>query len=195
MKTSEVCSILKVSRHHVKKLLDDGKIKGRFSDTGRWDYDSNSVFDYCNSKNERKNVIYVRVRFNNDCKKSLNEQVSIIQHFCNNQGIEISSIYKDVSNPLDFERKELTNLLYEVLDKKIAKVFVLSESSFSVYFFSALKKIFNMCGTEIVSVFPQPTETELYKEAKDIISLLDGKLNEKNIKKLQEKLDNYCIED
>lgn len=190
MKRCEVLEILKVSRHTLKKYVNEGKIKATLLQTGLYDYDRDSVFAFANLNNHRKNAIYCRVYDYDNQQERLNKQVDNIQSWCINKEIIINKIYTDICSSIDFKRNGLDELIDDIVDNKIETVYIWSRGVFSSFFFDALEKLFAKFRTRIICVNPQFIDTEIYKESKDLLQFIKEKISEKKFKKIQEIAEN-----
>ena len=188
MKTSEVATLLKTSRYHVMRLADEGKLKVNVLPNGRYEYDNESVFQLVDKPIIRKNVIYIKVRNSANAEEVYNQRLKDIQDWCNENSIEIDSIYKDIHTPFHFEKNELLSLILDVTNNEIDTVYVWGKST---VMFSSYENLFSMFGTKIVCINPQYIEDELYRECEQILDFVKYKINEKNLKKLEEKLKIY----
>lgn len=189
MNSREVLNILKVSRPTLKKYVDEGKIKATILSSGYWDYDRDSVFEFIGQSNNRKNVIYARSYDWDNEQSRLNKRIEQTQSWCNEQGIKIDEVYKDVAHSINLSRKGLANLTKAVYNNEIDTIYVLSRGMIGEFAFDFVQNLFAQHKTKIVCINPQSIDSEVYKEAKDFIDSLKDKISEKNLKKLQEKAD------
>ena len=75
-----------------------------------YNYNDDDVYRKAGIPAVRTNVIYARVSTAKQ-KKDLDNQVqSIIQH-CNNNGIKIDKVFKDVSSGMNFDRKQFRDMM------------------------------------------------------------------------------------
>lgn len=152
IKSSEVLKILRVSRPTLTKYVKEGYIKVNIMKNGRYDYDSNSVFEFLNSDIKRKTYIYARVSTNKQ-KKDLENQVELLKKFCLENSIQLNGVYKDVASGITFEkRKEFFKLLDEIIDKKVEKVIIISNDILFDSHFELIEYILNKNGCEIISM-------------------------------------------
>ena len=170
--------------------------------SGRYDYDKESVFNFLNKENERKNVIYGRVTTSNQ-KVDLENQIEDLKKFCINSSIIIHDIYKDIGSGINFDRKEFNRLLNDVVSGEISTVYVTYKDRLSRISFNMFKNLFAKFGTNIVVINEiddtQTLETEIIKEIIDLIHRFSMKVyskkRKKNLKKIEEIIKNVKEDD
>lgn len=188
MKANQVLKILKISRPTLTKYVKIGWIKATKLPNNRYDYDEDSVFNFINKNVQRKNVIYARVSTYKQ-KQDLENQIKTIEKFCNNNGVLVNNIYKDIKTGLHFDRKEFNNLLEDVMSFKIKNVYITYKDRFARLSFDLMEKIFNSYGTQIITLSEidnnKSTEQEFFE---DLISLTHSFTKKMYSKRRQEKL-------
>ena len=167
MKAKEVLNILKVHRQTLYNYKRKGIIKAKVLSTGRIDYDKEDVYKLANINIRRKSVLYCRVSTKNQ-KKDLLNQEETLKLFCNKNGIQIEGSYKDIGSGINFERQQFQQLLLEILDYKIEKIFITYRDRLSRLSFNLFKQLFEKFGCEIIIL-------------NDIDSQSDSKIIEKEI--------------
>lgn len=197
MKCSDVLKTLRVTRQTLCHYVKEGKIKVNKLASGRYDYDKESVFNFLNRENERKNVIYGRVSTSKQ-KTDLDNQIDDLKKFCINSSIIIHDIYKDIGSGINFDRKEFNRLLDDVVSGEISTVYVTYKDRLSRISFNVFKNLFAKFGTNIVIINEiedtQTLETEIVKEIIDLIHCFSMKVyskrRKKNLKKIEEIIKN-----
>lgn len=172
MKCSEVLKLLRISRQTLSKYVKTEIIKVKQLPNGYYEYNNDDVFNLISKDNIRQNVIYARV--SSTCqKKDLQTQVETIKVFCNKNGIHINEVYSEICSGIQFDRKEFQKLLQDVMDYKIAKIFITYKDRLSRISFNMIEQLFKKFGTEIIVINdidnPKEIEKEIFEE---IISLL-----------------------
>ena len=94
-------------------------------------------------------MIYARVSTNKQ-KNDLQNQIETIRSFCNNNGIQVDLIYKDVGSGINFERKDFERLLDDILSYKVQRVFITYKDRLSRIGFDLFKNLFNKFKCEII---------------------------------------------
>lgn len=197
MKSGEVLKILKISRPTLTKYLHQGKIKAVKLDTGHYLYDDESVYSLINQGIKRKSVVYARVSTSTQ-KKDLNNQIEILKQFMFSQGVTVDAVYKDIASGISFEsRKDFFDMLDQILDQKIAKVYITYKDRLSRVGFGLFKHLFSKYGCEIVVMSEVGSEKldseEMFEEIVSLLHCYSMKLYSKrrinNIKKVLEEND------
>jgi predicted site-specific integrase-resolvase len=172
MKSKEVLKILKITRPTLCKYVRTGKIKGKLLVNGFYDYDKESVYKLFDKDIERVNVIYCRVSTPKQ-KQDLENQIQTVNSFCMNNGIKISDIYKDIGSGINFDRKEFTRLLHDVINYKIDKIFVTYKDRLCRLSFDLFNNLFKEFGCEIVVLNEIDNDKLIEKEIfNEIIGLI-----------------------
>jgi len=179
MKSKEVLKLLKVSRQTLCSYVKNGKIKVSKLPSGLYDYDKDSVFKLSNVDYERINAIYCRVSTNKQ-KNDLENQVDSIRNYCNNNGIRVDDIYKDIGSGINFDRKEFQRLLDDVVNYKIDRVFVTYKDRLSRISFKMFESLFSKFHCEIMVLNEiddeKLIEKEIFKEIIDLIHCFSMKV-------------------
>lgn len=172
MKCKEVLKLLKVSRQTLTKYVKENKIRVIKNINGFYDYNDEDIYKLLNKNYIRKNVIYARV--SSTCqKKDLQTQVETLEKFCNNNGIIINNVYKDICSGLNLDRKQFQEMLNEITEYKIQKVIITYKDRLTRLSFNVFEELFKKYGTEIIVLNeidnPKEIEKEIFEE---IITLL-----------------------
>jgi len=179
MTCKEVLKLLKVTRPTLTSYVKNKKIRVELLHNGYYNYNKEDVFKLMNKSLIRKNVIYSRVSTQKQ-KKDLINQEQILVDFSNKNGFIIHDSYKDISSGMNFDRKGFNNLLNDLFDYKIDKVFITYKDRLSRLSFDMIKSIFNEFGCEIVVLNdiddPKTIEKEIFNEIISIIHCFSMKL-------------------
>ena len=101
-------------------------------------------------------------------KNNLTTQLNKLKQFCNNNNIQIHKLYSEISSGLDFDRKDFSELLNDVINYKVDTIYITNKDRLSRLSFLTLDKIFNKFGTKIVVIDNDKDHngdnTELFEE-------------------------------
>lgn len=189
MKSKDVLRLLGVTRQTLSKYVRDGKIRAELKHNNQFDYCEEDVFKLANKGVTRKSVIYARVSTSNQ-KKDLENQVRLLEEFCNKSGVIVSETYSEIASGMHYERKQFQLLLDEVMQNKIATVFVSYKDRLGRMSFDMMKKLFETFGTKIIVISEledkKTTEQEFFEELVAILHSFSMKMYSKRRKnKLQ----------
>jgi putative resolvase len=190
MKSSEVLKILGITRQTLTTYVKTGKISVTKMGNGYYDYDNDSVYKFLN-KEYRINVIYGRVSTYKQ-KNDLANQILDIVNYCNNNNIKYDKIYQEIASGVDFDRKEFSTLVQEVINKKIANIYITHKDRISRLSFLTLENIFKQFGTNIIVINDKENsyEEELFEELINIIHLFSTKIYSNRRKIILDKFKN-----
>jgi predicted site-specific integrase-resolvase len=150
---------------YVKK----GYIKVTTLPTGKYVYDSASVFKFLKN-NKRKNVVYARVSTYKQ-KNDLTTQLDKLKSYCKTNNIHVDDEYSEISSGLDLERIEFSKLLVDVLDYKVANIYITYKDRLTRLSFTTIKQIFEKFGTSIITI-GKGNRTETSEVLEELISLM-----------------------
>jgi len=150
MKAKEVMKLLKISRGTLHNYTKDGILKVTKLDNGYYDYDESSVFKII-KKDARINVIYSRVSTNKQ-KIDLENQINKISNYCNDNNIQIDTVYSDINSGLNFDRSSFNKLLDDVIELKIKNIYITHKDRLTRLSFNTIKHLFNKFGTNIIEI-------------------------------------------
>ncbi len=203
MKAKKVLKLLNITRPTLSKYVNNGTIKGTKNVNGYYNYDDESIYNLLGEKfnQKRYGVIYCRVSTNKQ-KKDLENQKEQIKNYCNKNGIIISKIYQDIGSGINYDRKAFNEMLHEVIEHRISKIFITYKDRLSRVSFKMFKRLFEEFGCEIVVLNEtedgQLLEKEIFKEIIDLIHCFSMKLYSsrrkdklKYVKKELENEENY----
>jgi putative resolvase len=190
MKSNEVLKILKICRQTLTNYVKSGKLKVTKLGNGYYDYDDESVYAFLNITMERKNIIYARVSTNKQ-KVDLSNQVTQLINYCNNNKIKYDKVYQEIASGIDFDREEFTNIVNDVINKKINNIYITHKDRLSRLSFLTLENMFKQFGTNIIVINDTDNNTslddDLFEELINIIHVFSTKMYSKrrasNIKK------------
>jgi predicted site-specific integrase-resolvase len=182
MKSAEVLKLLNITRVTLSSYVKLGKIKVIKKGNGCYDYDEDSIYAFLNitkPKQERVNVIYCRVSTYKQ-KNDLANQITNIINYCNDNNIKYDKIYNEIASGIDFDRKEFSNLINQVINNKINNIFITNKDRISRLSFLTLENMFKKFGTSIIVIndIDKHTtyENELFEELINIIHLFSTKM-------------------
>jgi len=172
MKSKDVLRLLKITRPTLSKYIKIGWVSGVKNKNGFYEYDDESVYKFLNKDNKRLNIIYSRVSTRKQ-KPDLENQEQTLINYTSNSGIKIDKSYKDISSGMNYNRKEFSKLMEDVMSYKINTIFVTYKDRFGRAAFDTIEKLFNSYGTKIIIIsdigITKSTENEFLEE---IISLI-----------------------
>jgi len=172
MKAKEVLKILKVTRQTLTKYVREGKLVVTQLPNGYYEYDDDSVFKLAHIAIERTSVVYARVSTQKQ-KKDLENQIKVITEFANSNGYKVDKVYSDIASGLNYDRKAFSELLNEVLERRVKNVFIKDKDRLTRVSFDLWKGLFNQFNCNLIVVNePQESESEEKEIFTDIISLL-----------------------
>lgn len=164
--------MLKVTRPTLCKYVRVGKIKVTLLTNGFYDYDKYSVFKLLNREVDRVNALYCRVSTTKQ-KVDLENQEETLKTFCVKNGIIIHKIYKDIGSGINFDRKEFQQLLNDIINYKVDKIFITHKDRLSRISFDLFKDLFKEFQCEIVVLNEVDDEKLVEKEViNEIINLI-----------------------
>lgn len=139
---------------------------------GQYIYDDESVYKVLNKDLERKSVLYCRVSTSKQ-KSSLQIQKKQLEDFCTVKGIKVGNVYQDVGSGLNFDRKGFQQLVDDVINHKVAQVFITYKDRLSRVSFDLFKNLFSNFNCEIIVLNDIDDSKTIEKEIfSEIISLI-----------------------
>ena len=185
MKAKEVLQILGITRMTLTSYVKKGFIKVTVLPSGRYVYDSESVYKLIKKgKDGRQNVIYSRVSTYKQ-KKDLNNQKNKLIKYCQDNDIKVNTIYSEIASGLDLERKQFSKLLNDVINYKIAKIYITYNDRLTRLSFKTIRDIFAKFGTEIISIEGKKknNNSEIMEELISLMHIFSTKMYSKRKKK------------
>ena len=172
MKCKQVLKILQITRPTLSKYVKIGKVKAKLQTNGQYIYDDESVYKVLNKDLTRQSVIYCRVSTQKQ-KSSLQTQKKYLEDFCMTKGIKIGNVYQDIGSGLNFDRKGFQQLVDDVINYKVAQVFVTYKDRLSRVSFNLFKNLFQNFNCEIIVLNEIDDSKMIEKEIfSEIISLI-----------------------
>ncbi len=191
MKSSEVLKLLNITRQTLTAYVKSGKISVTKLGNGYYDYNDDSVYKFL-GKEFRINVIYGRVSTYKQ-KNDLANQVSNIINYCNDNKIKFDKIYQETASGVDFDRKEFSELINLVINKKVANIYITNKDRLSRLSFITLENMFKQFGTNIIVINDidknESYEDELFEELINIIHLFSTKIYSNRRKNILNKFE------
>ena len=184
MKAREVMKLLNICRTTLYHYTKNNIIKHTKLSNGYYDYDEHSVLQFI-KKDNRSNVIYARVSTYKQ-KNDLTNQISFISNYCKNKNININNIFSEIASGIDFDRKQFSLLLTDVMNYKVNSIFISNKDRLTRLSFKTLQYIFIKFGTKII-VINDDTDLnesdELLEELINMIHIISTKMySERRIK-------------
>lgn len=172
MKSKDVLKILKITRPTLSKYVREGKIKVTELPNGFYDYDEDSVLKLAGIAEERTSVIYARVSTQKQ-KKDLENQIQIITDYANSNGYKVDKVYSDIASGLNYDRKSFSELLNDVIERKVKNVFIKDKDRLTRVSFELWKTLFKNFNCNLIVVNEiQENENDEKEIFADMISLL-----------------------
>ena len=173
MKSAKVLKTLKVTRQTLTKYVKNGEIRVETQPNGMYIYNDDDVYRKAGIPAERTNAVYARVSTAKQ-KKDLDNQVQSIIQYCNNNGIKIDKVFKDVSSGMNFDRKQFRDMMDMVLDYKIDTIYITYKDRFSRISFDLFERLFMEynCKIVVINANNEQGENEEKEIFEEIISML-----------------------
>jgi len=193
MRSHEVLKLLGVTRPTLTSYIKSGKIKGTKLSTGMYDYDEQSIYDFLGitrPRPDRSNIIYARVSTQKQKQDLANQVLQLIDH-CETNDITYTKIYQEVSSGIDFNRKQFSDLLEQVIENKIDNIFITYKDRISRLSFMTLESLFKKFDTNIIVINDTEDSTDeddLLEELQGIIDLFSMKMYSSRRKVMMKKI-------
>lgn len=195
MKAREVLKVLKICRQTLSNYVKSGKLKVTKLGNGYYEYDNDSVYAFLNITLERKNIIYARVSTYKQ-KVDLSNQVTGLINYCNINKIKYDKVYQEIDSGVNFDRHEFTDIVNDVINKKINNIYITHKDRLSRLSFLTLENMFKQFGTNIIVINDinnsNSLEDDLFEELINIIHIFSTKMYSKrrstNIKNVLNKI-------
>ena len=195
MKSKEALKILNVTRQTLYNYVKNGKIKVTKLGNGYYNYDDDSIYIFLNTIKERTNVIYARVSTHKQ-KNDLANQVLELVNYCNNNNIKYDNILQEIASGIDFDRKQFSVLIDDVINKKINNIYITHKDRLSRLSFMTLENMFKQFGTNIIVINNNDNnkelEDDLFEELINIIHIFSTRIyssrRKKNLDNVMQKI-------
>ncbi len=162
--------VLNICRTTLYNYSKNGTIKYSVLSNGYYDYDSQSVYSFI-KKHPKINIIYSRVSTYKQ-KNDLKNQTKHIQTYCNENSIEIETIYSEIASGLDFDRKAFSFMLDQIFSYKINNIYISNKDRLTRLSFNTLKNIFDKFGTKIIIINDNNSKCNDNEIFEELISLM-----------------------
>ena len=122
------------------------------------------------TKSKRKNVGYCRVSTQGQ-KQNLENQQEFVSVYSLSHGVILDEIYTDIGSGLNYQRKNWSNLLKQVENNEIDKIYVTYKDRFVCFGYEWFEEFCASHGTEIVVLNQKQTSPE-EELTEDLLSIL-----------------------
>ena len=104
----------------------------------------------------------------------MDNQVQSIIQYCNNNGIKIDKVFKDVASGMNFDRKQFRDMMNMVLDHKIDTIYITYKDRFSRISFDLFERLFMEynCKIVVINANNEQGENEEKEIFEEIVSML-----------------------
>ena len=177
-KAGEAAEILGVSVSTLQRWDREGRLKSYRNAANRRYYTQEQLNKYLGVTDDgRKNVIYVRVSSDGQ-KHDLKDQEEFLIEYCNAKGVIVDEHLSDIGSGLNYNRPKWNQLLQDVEDRKIDKIYVTYKDRFVRFGFDWFANFCKRHGSEIVVVNNPKTspDRELVDDLVSIIHVFSCRL-------------------
>ena len=139
------------------------------------------------TKSKRKNVGYCRVSTQGQ-KQNLENQQEFVSVYSLSHGVILDEIYTDIGSGLNYKRKNWSNLLKQVENNEIDKIYVTYKDRFVRFGYEWFEDFCAFHGTEIIVLNQKQTspEEELTEDLLSILNIFSERNN--NFKKYKAEI-------
>ena len=173
LKPKNVADSLGITIRTLQTWDRKGILKAKRSPTNRRFYTEDQISQYLNNVNlnsRKKQVAYARVS-NYSQKDDVKNQLSYIRQYVNARGIKLDEEIIEIGSGLNYKRQKWNNLLKEVMNNKIDKIYITYEDRFIRFGYDWFENLCKNHGTEIIVLNKVDTSTD--KElVDDMISII-----------------------
>lgn len=191
LKPKDMAEKLGVTVKTLQKWDNQGILKAYRTPTNRRYYTEEQYLQYIgkSSGNEqtRKNVAYARVSTYGQ-KDDLSNQIAFIRQFANAREVIIDETITDIGSGLNYNRKKWNHLLDEVMQNKIAVIYITYKDRFIRFGYEWFERLCQKYGTKIVVLNNPDTspDKEMVDDLVSIIHVFSGRLY--GLRKYKKKL-------
>lgn len=187
-KPHEAAKVLGVSVSTLQRWDREGRLHAFRNVANRRYYTDEQLNRILEVPEQRKNVAYARVSSQKQ-KNNLKSQMDFITQYCNAKGVIIDERISDIGSGLNDRRPKWNQLLQDVEDKKIAKIYVTYKDRFTRFNFDWFEDFCQRHGTEIVILNNPDTSSdqELVEDLTSIIEVFSKRLPD--LKKYQKEIE------
>ena len=172
-KPKEFAELLNVTVTTLQRWDREGVLKAYRNPKNRRFYTEQQLKDFIGEKSDQdsgKNVIYARVS-NRGQKDDLENQISFLKQYVNASGQIADEIISDIGSGLNYKRKKWNQLLDDVMERKVSKIFIAYKDRFIRFGYEWFERLCEKCETEIVVVNNKEMSPE--KElVEDLVSII-----------------------
>ena len=165
-----------VRQQTLRKLYDEGILKGYKTNTGQRMYNRKSLQEFCNIDeeketeiNEKANIIYARV----SSKKQLDDLDRQVE-FIKSSKPEYSNyrVITDTASGINFKRKGLLEILERSVQGVIGEVVVAHRDRMSRFGFDLIKIIIEKSGGTLTVIDDEKQKSSEQELAEDLLSIV-----------------------
>ena len=141
------------------------------------DEDLNKVLNLeSETESKRKNVGYCRVSTQSQ-KQNLENQIDFVSVYSLSHGVILDEIYTDIGSGLNYKRKNWSNLLKQVENNEIDKIYVTYKDRFVRFGYEWFEEFCASHGTEIIVLNQKQTspEEELTEDLLNIVTVFSAR--------------------
>ena len=175
MKAREAKAILGVTQKTLNNYTKSGILGYTAVNAYHYEYKNEDVYRLIgglNKKDDRCNITYSRVSLSKQ-KEDLKRQTQRLYEFCFGRGIIIDRQYEDIRSGMDFSnRKNFSNLLKEVLEKKVGKIIIENKDRLCRFGFELFQEFCKSNGTEIIVASESDNKTYEQELTEDLVSII-----------------------
>lgn len=168
--SGQVCSMLNITRQTLSNWSREDKIRRVQVAPGKFRYDETSIYEMLGMHSPRryKTVIYGRhssaVRVPGT---RVSAQLERVSQWCEGNVLRVDKVYKDTAPAWVFDpqsRPGFSELLRDVMDRKIQNVVVESPAVVGVFTYRFFAEICRRTGTRFVIITPFSADADMVKE-------------------------------
>lgn len=152
LKPKDVADRLGITTRTLQTWDRKGIFKAKRSPTNRRFYTEDQINQYLSQNSlssNKKQVAYARVSTSGQ-KDDLKDQLSYIRQYANAQGIVLDEEISDIGSGLNYKRQKWNNLLDEVMNNKIDKIYITYKDRFIRFGYDWFENLCKKHGTEII---------------------------------------------
>lgn len=198
LKPKDVADRLGITTRTLQTWDRKGILKAKRSPTNRRFYTEDQINQYLNKdslSSHKKQVAYARVSTYGQ-KDDLKDQLSYIRQYANARGIILDEEISDIGSGLNYKRQKWNNLLDEVMNNKIDKIYITYKDRFIRLGYDWFESLCKKHGTEIIvlSNIDTSPDKELVDDMISIIHVFSSRLY--GLRKYKKKIrDEYLNDD
>lgn len=169
--SKEIRNLLGITTMTLTRWKRERKIAYKQISSRKFLFDVDSLGIYDSTEESKKNVIYARVSTTSQ-KEDLNRQIQLISDYMISSGVKIDKVYSDIASGMNEKRKQFSELLKDITENKIGKIFITYKDRLIRFGFGYFEYLFSIFNTEIV-ILNNTSEIDSQKElTEDLISII-----------------------